>query len=110
MKTFITISAIVLSLAALSWAQIIDPYECHCGVFISTSTGEIEIYHMHPEHVDGCGTEESTAACIASCQNEWTGIYKNGDLDGEMDNGYTLGQELCLGAVELFHPFIFNAN
>ncbi|CAL4067262.1 unnamed protein product [Meganyctiphanes norvegica] len=103
-------SAIILSFAALTGAQIITPYECHCGVFISIPSGEIEVYHMQSAHVDGCGTPESEAACMDNCKNEWTGMYKNGDLDNELENGYSLGQELCLGAVELFHPFILNAN
>merc|ERR1711942_58330 len=110
MKNFRSICAIVLSIAALSWAQIITPYECHCGVFISVFSGEIEVYHMKSSHVDGCGTANSTAACIANCQAEWTGMYKKGDLEAELPNGYNLGQELCLGAVELFHPFINDAN
>merc|ERR1712243_48975 len=104
------IAAAVLSLAALAGAQIITPYECHCGVFVSLPVGEVEIYHMQSAHVDGCGTENSTQACIDNCRNEWTGIYKNGDLEAELPNGYNLGQELCLGAVELFHPYIFNED
>ncbi|CAL4091789.1 unnamed protein product [Meganyctiphanes norvegica] len=110
MKSFVTISAIVLSIAALGWSQIITPYECHCGVFISIPTGEIELFHMKSAHVDGCGTEASVAACIENCKSEWTGMYKSGDLLAELPSGYTLGQEMCIGAVELFHPFIHNAD
>merc|ERR1712189_49558 len=95
MKTFITISAaIILSFAALSWAQIIHPYECHCGVFMSLSSGEREIYHMKSAHVDGCGTENSTAACMNVCEEEWKGMYKKGDLNAELPSGYNLGQNL----------------
>lgn len=110
MKTFAAISAIFLSVVALSTSQIITPYECHCGVFISLSQGEIEVFHMHPAHVEGCGTPEAEAACQENCRTEWTSVYKNGDLDAELSNGYSLGQEVCLGAVELFHPFINKEN
>merc|ERR1711875_17488 len=97
--------AILVSLAALSLGQIITPYECHCGVFVSYPLGEFEAYHMQSAHVDGCGTEESEAACMQNCKDEWSGIYKNGDLNAVLPNGYTLGQELCLGATTLFHPY-----
>merc|ERR1711872_545361 len=110
MSNFAVISAIVLSFSALSWAQISTPYEGHCRVFSSIPSGEIEVYHMKSSHVDGCGTENSTAACIDNCRAEWTGLYKKGDLDAELSNGYNLGQELCLGAVELFHPYIFSED
>merc|ERR1712126_311749 len=102
--------AIVLSLAALAWGQIITPYECHCGVFVSYPLGEFEAYHMQSAHVDGCGTEESVAACMQNCRDEWSGLYKNGDLEAELSNGYNLGQEICLGALELFHPYVSNGD
>merc|ERR1711862_585741 len=102
--------AALLSLAALSWGQIITPYECHCGVFVSYPLGEFEAYHMKSAHVNGCGTEESVAACMQNCRDEWTGMYKNGDLEAELSNGYNLGQEICLGALEFFHPFVSNGN
>ena len=29
----------------------------------------------------------------------------NGDLDSDMGHGFTVGQELCLGAADAGHPY-----
>merc|ERR1711970_610718 len=93
----------LLSLGALSWAQIIHPYECHCGVFISHHHGISEIYRLMPLHLDGCDDE---TLCIDACSNKWNDLTNNGDLTSELDNGYNLGQDICLQAVEHFIPYL----
>merc|ERR1711942_281974 len=101
MKGYLALAAL-LSLAALSWAQIIHPYECHCGVFVSYPVGEAEVYRMQPLHLEGC---DNVTACTVACSNEWDDLTNNGDLTTELSNGYTLGQDICLSAVEHFIPF-----
>merc|ERR1711872_4137 len=104
MKQFVIVAAL-LSFVALSWAQIIHPYECHCGVFISYSTGESEVYRIQPLHLPDCS---NVTLCTMACSDEWNDMTNNGDLTSELDNGYNLGQDICLGAVEHFLPFINN--
>merc|ERR1712189_123813 len=104
MKQFLALAAL-LSLGALSWAQIITPYECHCGLFVTYPVGESEVYRLHPLHLDGC---DNATLCITACQDEWDDLTNNGDLLTELDNGYNLGQDICLQAVEHFIPFLSN--
>merc|ERR1719244_483095 len=96
MKQFLAIAAL-LSIGSQSWAQIIDPYECHCGVFIAYFGGETEIYNLHGIQMEGCDDQDG-----------WNDLTNKGDLTTELDNGYTLGQEICLQAVEHFHPWVNN--
>ncbi|CAL4096194.1 unnamed protein product, partial [Meganyctiphanes norvegica] len=104
MNQFLAVAAL-LSLGAVSWAQIIHPYECHCGLFISYSTGESEVYRLAPLHLEGC---EDESLCVAACQDEWDDLTNNGDLTTELDSGYTLGQDICLASLEHFIPFLSN--
>ncbi|CAL4096195.1 unnamed protein product [Meganyctiphanes norvegica] len=102
MKHILAVVAL-LSMGALSRAQIIHPYECHCGVFVSYPAGVSEVYRMEPLHLEGC---DDASLCTQACTDEWNTLTNNGDLTTELPNGYTLGQDICLSAVEHFIPFL----
>merc|ERR1711970_471057 len=104
MKQFFVVSTL-LSLGALSWGQIIHPYECHCGVFVSYPAGVSEVYRLMPLHLDNCD-EESIPLCTQACTDEWNAQTNNGDLTSDLANGYTLGQDICLQSLEHFIPFL----
>merc|ERR1712243_548091 len=88
MKQFLALAAL-LSLGALSWAQIIHPYECHCGVFVSYSVGESEVYRMQPLHLEGC---DNTTACVVACADKRDALTTSGDLTTDLANGYMIVQ------------------
>merc|ERR1719402_1272633 len=106
MKQFLTLAALI-SLGAPSWAQIIDPYECHCGVEISAQTGLLVIYQMMPFQMDSCDIENQQT-CTDLCAQEWSDLCPGGELLTELDNGYNCGQEICTGAINVFHPVVDN--
>ncbi|XP_045605178.2 uncharacterized protein [Procambarus clarkii] len=81
---------ILLSLAALTWAQ--GPPQCQCGAFVNEDIGEIEVFPFPPIDVEGC---EDTADCSSTCDDEWASITNNGDLDTVLQNGETVGQHIC---------------
>merc|ERR1719402_924540 len=58
-----------------------------------------------PLQMDTC-EEANEAICMQYCTDEWNGIANNGDLTSELDNGYTLGQDICLQSLEHFIPFL----
>ncbi|CAL4142785.1 unnamed protein product [Meganyctiphanes norvegica] len=105
MKQFLALAAL-LSLGAISWAQIIHPYECHCGVFVPYPTGESEVYRMQPLHLESC---DNATLCTIACADEWKDLTNHGDLTTLLPNGYTLGQDICLSAIEHFIPFLNDA-
>ncbi|KAK7021830.1 hypothetical protein SK128_011658 [Halocaridina rubra] len=101
---------VFLSLVALAWGQ---EFLCHCGMFISTETAELEVHGLPPFNVD-CDIG-GYAACGLYCMGEaiyvtpeiplnsnfllTVGIhliFNNGGLDMENPlTGVTMGQESC---------------
>ncbi|CAL4134155.1 unnamed protein product [Meganyctiphanes norvegica] len=99
---------VATALLALASGQTPSPNkkECHCGVFISTQTGEIEIHRMKAIDLESC---DEMDVCLAGCSEMWANRAGGGDLDAELDNGKTLGTELCHGADNLEHPEVHHA-
>merc|ERR1711962_1799571 len=93
---------LTLLLCTLAAGQIITPYECHCGVFRSYPQGESLIYNLPSHHVD-CDSPDVEQQCFDACVQDWDILAGTGDLNQELENGYTLGQDICLGALELGH-------
>ncbi|CAL4159610.1 unnamed protein product [Meganyctiphanes norvegica] len=94
------------ALLAVTSGQTQPAEECHCGVFISVQDGEIEIHRMKPIDTGSC---DAVDECTAGCSEEWANAAGGGDLDAELDNGQTLGHELCHGANELHHSEVHHA-
>merc|ERR1719369_1056360 len=92
----------LLFIWSLARSQIIHPYECKCGVFRSWPQGEAMIYHLPGHHID-CDSPDRQQQCFDACQQDWDILAGNGDLSHELESGFTLGQEICLGALELGH-------
>merc|ERR1712042_148327 len=100
MKVLIVAAALLALASAQKPTDHPPMMECQCGVFISVPQGEIEIHRMKNFHMDSC---DQTEKCLAGCMEEWVLAADGGDLDAELDNGNTLGQELCPGAQNLHH-------
>ncbi|CAL4152429.1 unnamed protein product, partial [Meganyctiphanes norvegica] len=79
--------------------------ECNCGVFVATKDGESEIYAMETELIGSC---DDITACKDECSLQWLMAVEDGDLDAELSNGKTLGEELCHGAHENHHEHVEN--
>merc|ERR1719290_14700 len=92
----------LLVICSLARGQIIEPYECHCGLFRSWPQGEAMIYKLPGHHID-CSSPDHVTQCTDACMQDWDSLAGNGDLAHELSNGYQLGQEICLGALELGH-------
>ncbi|CAL4074725.1 unnamed protein product, partial [Meganyctiphanes norvegica] len=92
----------LLAVCSLASGQIITPYECHCGVFRSYPQGESLIYHLPGHHID-CDSPDKETQCYDACVQDWDVFAGNGDLNTVLENGYSLGQEICVGALELGH-------
>ncbi|KAK7021829.1 hypothetical protein SK128_011657 [Halocaridina rubra] len=83
---------VFLSLVALAWGQ---EFLCHCGMFISTETAELEVHRLPPFDIADCDSG-GYAACALHCIAEWEYIFNNGGLDMENPlTGVTMGQESC---------------
>merc|ERR1712033_150753 len=106
MKFLVAVAALIALASGQHPTEEPDLESCHCGVFVATDAGELEIHHMHPaEPVVGCEPEE----CRAACSEEWTLAAGEGDLDEALANGNTLGAELCKSAEAFLHPEIHDA-
>merc|ERR1719334_3131573 len=93
-------SVVLIALVALVGAQHPThpteppPPSCNCGAFISLDHAEYEIHRLPPFPTLDC---DETKACALKCADEAKKVADEG-MDFELENGYTLGQELCIGA------------
>ncbi|CAL4083770.1 unnamed protein product [Meganyctiphanes norvegica] len=66
---------------------------CRCGAFITVNTVEYEVYELPPFEDIDCDTPN---ACRARCKKEFEKATGDGDLNHDLPNGYTVGQEICI--------------
>merc|ERR1719495_2484307 len=91
------LASTLIFIAALALAGAQDPPPipiCNCGAFITLDEAEKEIHRLPP--IDGFNCEDNRE-CRQACRAEWNRITNNGDLDHELENGYSVGEELCIG-------------
>ncbi|XP_071537575.1 uncharacterized protein [Panulirus ornatus] len=87
------IAALILaSVAVLARAQTDGP-ECKCGMFLTYWHDEILVHTLPPFDIDDCKDFEQ---CKQRCAEEFDQLTGGGDLDFQLEGGYTVGQELCL--------------
>ncbi|KAG7164181.1 uncharacterized protein LOC121871973 [Homarus americanus] len=84
-------TVLLTTLAALAWAQ--DAPECHCGMFITAFHNEYLVHLLPPFDLDDCSAME---ACNSKCNDEFDALTGGGYLNYSLNNGFTVGQELCL--------------
>ncbi|CAL4083768.1 unnamed protein product [Meganyctiphanes norvegica] len=71
-----------------------ETHTCNCGAFITLDHAEYEIHRLPPFDALSC---DDIKECKTSCAGEWKKMTGNGDLEHELANGFTVGQELCIG-------------
>merc|ERR1712002_116334 len=75
--------------------------ECRCGFFVTFFTTEIEIHRLPAINLASC---DEVDECVVACRAEADKLSGHGDLHYELSNGYSVGQELCIGALTFFMP------
>lgn len=80
---------ILLFLAPLALGQ---EAVCQCGAFVSHRDGELEVLQFPPQELESC---EEVERCSNLCEAEWRSITGGGDLCHELENGHTVGQQMC---------------
>merc|ERR1719495_2524245 len=83
---------VLTSLLALASGQG-DGAECECGLFVTIHDCEIMAHRLLPFDIDNCQAVEE---CKTKCAEEYRQYTNNGDVNHMLDNGYTVGQQLCL--------------
>merc|ERR1712121_196214 len=103
-RNIINMKLVVLFLACLTvaYGQIVTP-ACTCGYFVTVGDLEEEVKHLPKIETADC---DDLDACVSACSKESNTFSGNMELDHELDNGYTFGQDLCISAMTRFHPFL----
>merc|ERR1712168_56812 len=91
---------VVLALAALACAQD-EKRQCHCGAFVSMNNMELEVHRLPPIHVEDC---DAAKECGKMCALEWIKFTDDGNLNHELENGLTVGGEMCRAMKNHDHP------
>merc|ERR1712142_1411621 len=97
--------ALVALVGAQNSTEVPEGPTCYCGAFI-TLEGEGIMYQIHslPSiEVGSCGNAAVVEECMEACAAEWIAFSGNGDFQHQLPNGYTVGQELCIGLVNGGH-------
>ncbi|XP_071537240.1 uncharacterized protein [Panulirus ornatus] len=90
-----TIGLLLLAIA-LVWAEDDRP-NCSCGMYIQKDDIIRRVYRLDPFQVDNC---DAWDVCKTSCANEFSNSTGGGDLNYELSNGYSVGQEICIALVQ----------
>merc|ERR1719187_360382 len=86
------VAAIIIALVAAVSAQDDGP-ECDCGMFITSWGDEIEVHRLPPFDIDDC---DKFNLCKKKCAGEFDLLTGGGNLNHMLENGYTVGQHICL--------------
>merc|ERR1712133_3947 len=97
MKLFV----VALLVAAAGPAK--DSPNCWCGGFLELDDEIHRVWRLEAAYLDSC---DATDDCKAVCAAEFDASTGGGDLNFVMNNGYSVGQYICLTIAEeheLFH-------
>ncbi|XP_045605183.2 uncharacterized protein [Procambarus clarkii] len=82
---------VLLSLAALTWAQ--DSFDCECSAFVSLGDSEVPVLDFPTTTIDDCTTDYTI--CYERCANEWQLFTGDGTLNVPGPDGVLVGQHMC---------------
>ncbi|XP_071537571.1 uncharacterized protein [Panulirus ornatus] len=70
-----------------------DLATCRCGMFIQMDDDVHMVYHLDPINIETC---EPYELCKIKCAEEFNTLTDGGNLNNELNSGYTVAQEICL--------------
>merc|ERR1712002_402729 len=86
-------SLIIFAVVALAWSSEAGP-SCDCGMFVTVSMAEYEVYHLPRFDLESCDDEMD---CKMGCVDEWEYIFDNGGLHYVEENKtMSIGDKCCI--------------
>ncbi|KAK4309319.1 hypothetical protein Pmani_019044 [Petrolisthes manimaculis] len=87
MKTLVYTFLIVVAVVSPVWSAI-----CKCDATVELEEGEIDVLILPVANLSDCS---QNIACAGYCKETWTLATNGGDLTFVMQNGVTVGQQMC---------------